>query len=254
MGLYSDIDGTISRIALTPSSAAVEPKAIAALERVRKHGVHVVAITGRAAADAHALVGLDEIEYAGNHGFEMLTPTGRRVTKEVELATGAVSRALSDVREALPLLPEGILVEDKTYTGSVHYRLAMDQMIAERLLRPLLVEVTKRHGLVLTEGRLVFELRPNLRIDKGVFTAADIRLNELRTAAFLGDDITDLDGFKAIRDSIASGALIDGACIGVRAPESAQRVIDESDLLADDVGHLCSELTRFADLLERNRL
>jgi trehalose-phosphatase len=253
MGLYSDIDGTISRIALTPSSAAVEPKAIVALERIRKHGVHVVAITGRGATDAHALIGLDEIEYAGNHGFEMLTPTGRRVTQEVESATGAVSRALGDVRDALPKLPEGILVEDKTYTGSVHYRLASDQLIAEGLLRELLTEITNRHGLVLTEGRLVFEIRPNLRIDKGVFTAADIRLNELGTAAFLGDDITDLDGFKAIRESIAAGILIDGACIGVRAPESAQRVIDESDLLADDVGHLCEELTRFADLLARRR-
>jgi trehalose 6-phosphate phosphatase len=158
---------------------------------------------------------------------------------------------LSEVRESLPTLPEGILVEDKTYTGSVHYRLAPDQIAAEGLLRPLLREVTNRHGLVLTEGRLVFEIRPNLHIDKGVFTAADIRLNQLRTAAFLGDDITDLDGFRAIQESIAARELSDGACIGVRAPESSQRVIDESDLLADDVGHLCEELTRFADLLSR---
>ena len=61
MGLYSDIDGTISHIALTPSSAAVEPKAIVALERIRKHGVHVVAINWPSGRDAHALVGLDAI-------------------------------------------------------------------------------------------------------------------------------------------------------------------------------------------------
>ena len=253
MGLYTDIDGTISRIALTPSSAAVEPRAIAALERIRRHGVRVVAISGRAAADAHALVGLDAIDYAGNHGFELLTSSGRQVASDVELAASTVARALDEARAALPSLPQGVLVEDKTYTGSVHFRLVEDQATAESLLRKLLTEIAGRNGLALTEGRLVFELRPRLHIDKGVFTAADIRLHELKAAAFLGDDITDLDGFSAIKELLASAELDDGACVGVRAPESSQRVIDESDLVAEGVDHLCDELCRFAVRLSEVR-
>jgi trehalose-phosphatase len=253
MGLYTDIDGTISRIALTPSAASVEPRAIAALERIRRYGVRVVAISGRGATDAHALLGLDAIDYAGNHGFELLTPNGRKVPHEAEMAVASVSQALSEARAALPAFPEGILVEDKTYTGSVHYRLAEDPTLAEVLLRTALTEIADRNGLVLTEGRLVFELRPRLHINKGVFTEADIRGNNLETAAFLGDDITDLDGFQAIKSMLAQGELLDGTCVGVRAPESAQRVIDESDLIAESVDHLCDELCGFADLLSYAR-
>lgn len=249
MGLYTDIDGTISRIALTPSAAAVEPRAIAALERIRRHGVRVVAISGRAATDAHALLGLDAIDYAGNHGFELLTPNGRRVAAEVEAAVANVAQAMNEARELLSTLPAGILVEDKTYTGSVHYRLAEDVAAAEILLRVALTDIAERNGLVLTEGRLVFELRPRLHINKGVFTEADIRFNQLQTAAFLGDDITDLDGFAAIKSALAGGELRDGACIGVRAPESAQRVIEASDLIAESVDHLCDQLCHFGDLL-----
>lgn len=249
MGLYTDIDGTISNIALTPSAAAIEPKAIAALERIQTQGVRVVAISGRAAVDARHLLGLDEIDYAGNHGFELLTHSGHQVSGEVALAADNIARAVGEIRDALHALPSGILVEDKTYTGSVHYRLAEDQIAAESILRSRLSDIARRNGLVLTEGRLVFEIRPSLHINKGVFTTADIRLNQLETAAFLGDDITDLDGFGAIKKLVESGELRDGACIGVQAAESAQRVIDESDLLAGSVDHLCDELVRFADLL-----
>lgn len=252
MGLYTDIDGTISRIAPTPSAAGVEPRAIAALERISAHGVRVVAITGRAATDAHTLLGLDTLDYAGNHGFELYSGGASWVSDDVARAAHSIAAALDDVRAALPSLGVGILVEDKRYTGSVHYRLAEDQVAAEAALRPLVALVADRHGLVVTEGRLVFEIRPKMHINKGVFTAADIRLHGLQTAAFLGDDITDLDGFHAIRELIEGGELRDGACVGVCAPESARRVVEESDLLADDVDHLCDELCRFSDLLGRD--
>jgi trehalose-phosphatase len=251
--MYTDIDGTISKIALTPSAAAVEPRAIAALDRIRASGVRVVAISGRAATDAHALVSLDAIDYAGNHGFELLTANGRQVPAEVELATSAVARALDEARAALPVLPSGVLVEDKTYTGSVHFRLAEDQILAEAQLRVLLTDISARNGLALTEGRLVFELRPKLHINKGVFTAGDIRLHKLSRAAFLGDDITDLDGFAAIKELLLSGELVDGVCVGVRAAESAQLVVEQSDMVADGVDHLCDELCRFAELVSERR-
>ena len=204
MGMYTDIDGTISKIALTPSAAAVEPRAIAALDRIRASGVRVVAISGRAATDAHALVGLDDIDYAGNHGFELADgqrPPGAGRGRDGHIGGGP---ALDEARAALPALPSGVLVEDKTYTGSVHFRLAEDQSVAEALLRVLLTDISARNGLALTEGRLVFELRPRLHINKGVFTAKDIRLHKLSRAAFLGDDITDLDGFAAIKELLRS--------------------------------------------------
>jgi len=74
----------------------------------------------------------------------------------------------------------------------------------------------------------------------------DIRLRGIKTAAFLGDDITDLDGFRALRELTESGELLASASIGVRAPESPARLLAESDLIVDGVTGMVAELQRFA--------
>jgi trehalose 6-phosphate phosphatase len=247
MALYTDIDGTISPIAPTPTQAMLFPGAAEALSAISTHGIRVVAISGRAADDAHRLVGIDHIDYAGNHGFELKSASGRVVSEEVATSSLAVKAALAELSAAGGTLPDGVFIEDKLYTGSVHYRLTKDPDASAILLQALLSEIAGRHGLLLTEGRLVLELRPRLDINKGVFTANDIRLHGVRTAAFLGDDITDIDGFRAIRELVASGDLVDGAAIGVRGPDTPNLLDEEADLLVDGVAATVLELQRFAE-------
>src|SRR5687768_14436366 len=113
MALYTDIDGTLSPIAKTPAEAYVLPGAVDALRAIRKCGIRVVAISGRAAEDAQRLVGLDGIDYAGNHGFELVTAGGRVVSDDVAQSSLAITAALADVAALSGALPEGILIEDK---------------------------------------------------------------------------------------------------------------------------------------------
>lgn len=251
MALYTDIDGTLSPIAATPESAFLLPGAAESLRAIRERGIRVVVITGRAAEDARRLVGLSEIDYAGNHGFELLTANGRVITEDVERASQSIGATLADVEALARALPEGILIENKTFTGSIHYRLTADPEAAAIVLRAVLSEIADRHGVLLTQGRLVYELRPRLDINKGVFTANDVRLHEIRTAAFLGDDITDLDGFRALKKLMATGELVASAAIGVRAPESPDQLIEESDLLADGVPGMVAELQLFVEELSK---
>lgn len=240
--IYTDIDGTLSPIAPTPAEARLFPGAEEELRALREHGIRVVAISGRSADDARELVGIETLDYAGNHGFELLTAGGRVVSEEVSEASQAITAALADVAAVANHLPAGILLEDKTFTGSVHYRLTDDQETAALILRPLLESIVSHHGLVVTEGRFVYEIRPRLNIDKGVFTTNDIRLHRITTAAFLGDDITDLDGFRALQTLTESGELLGALSVGVRASESPERVLAESDVLVDGVSGMVAVL------------
>lgn len=251
MGLYTDIDGTLSPIAPTPGSAFVLPGAADALRAISEWGIRVVAISGRSAEDARRLVGVREIDYAGNHGFEVVTEAGRIISDDVAQAAQAVKAAMDDVAALAPNLPEGTVIEDKTFTGSVHYRLAPDPAAAAIILKAVLGEIAAKHGLVITEGRLVIELRPRLEINKGVFTENDIRQHGIQTAAFLGDDITDLDGFRSLRALTEAGELLASATIGVRSPESPANILAESDLLVDGVDGMVAELQLFVEELDK---
>lgn len=246
MALYTDIDGTISPIAATPSDAFLLPGAAEALSTICAHGIRVVAISGRAAADARRLVGLPELDYAGNHGFELMTAKGHVIAEDVAAASTSVKAALGDLIALSDALPTGLVIEDKTFTGSVHYRLTKNPDASAIVLKAVLSDIAARHGLLLTEGRLVYELRPRLDINKGVFVMNDVRLQGIRTAAFLGDDITDLDGFRALRVLTESGELLASASVGVRAPESPERLLVESDVLVDGVTGMVAELQLFA--------
>lgn len=248
--IYTDIDGTLSPIAPTPGEAQLHPDAELELRLLSARGIRIVAISGRSASDVRSLVGIDSIDYAGNHGFELLTPGGHVVTDEVASASAAVKASLADVAAVRQFLPMGVLLEDKTYSGSVHYRLAADQETAALILRPLLESIAARHGVLITEGRLVFEIRPRLDINKGVFTTNDIRLHRITTAAFLGDDITDLDGFHALRSLTETGELLSSLTVGVRASESPERLMAESDVLVDGVAGMVAVLRELNELLK----
>lgn len=240
--IYTDIDGTLSPIADSPEAAYLFPGAAEELLALSNHGIRVVAISGRAAVDAQRLIGLPTLDYAGNHGFELLNQQGTLVSEEVARAAQSVSSALQDVRDVLGYLPDGVLVEDKTYTGSVHYRLTESPTATAQILRPLLESIAMRRDLMITEGRLVFEIRPRLEINKGVFATNDIRIHGIETAAFLGDDITDLDGFAALKQLTANGELLGSATVGVVAAESPERIFHESDFLVEGVEGLVSVL------------
>lgn len=250
LAVFSDIDGTISPIASQPDAAFVIPAAADALHRIASVGATVVLVTGRAAGDARSMVGLDQLAYAGNHGFELLAG-GRHVVKpEVEAAARAIGRAVVEVEKLVSeagLL--GILFEDKRYTGSVHYRLAPDPDDAKARLLPILRAVVEDRGLRLTEGRLVYEIRPAIVMNKGVFVSEYLSADPHQTAVFLGDDLTDVDGFGAIQAARASGGLLSGLNVGVTAAESPQQVTDEADVVVHGTMEMAQALTLFADHL-----
>lgn len=254
MAIFADIDGTISPIAAQPDQAFVLPEAVSALDGLAATGVTVVLVTGRSAADARTMVGLPHLGYAGNHGFELLDGDRHIVGPEVEAATASVAAAVVDVQRLVSEAGiDGILFEDKRYTGSVHFRLAPNAAEAKLRLLPLLRAVVEDRGLRLTEGRLVYELRPALPMNKGVFVKGYLAARPHDTAAFLGDDLTDVDGFRAIQAGRADGRLVAGLCVGVAAPESPAQVTDEADVVVAGTAEMASALHQLMIRLTRDR-
>lgn len=198
-----DVDGTLAPLTQMYDEATVPAatrEVVAAL--VAHPDVRVALVTGRSAAVARQMVGVRNLWIAGNHGFEIQGPHGENfadpsvLSHRAEIAT-AIARLEPRVRD----MP-GVLVENKTLTLSVHWRLA-DPAIVPRL-REAVDNVAKPLGLRITEGKCIYEVRPPAEIDKGtaVLALAE-RLtsgNDDASFMFAGDDATDEDAIRALRE------------------------------------------------------
>ena len=200
--LLLDIDGTLSPIAPRPEYATVPDetrRVLAALADLRD--VHVAVISGREAADARRLIGLDVVWVIGNHGFEIAAPHQPAEPRPTVVPfEHAIATAVSRARAIASEMP-GVLVEDKRWTMSIHYRLAHPRDV------PGLVADTERIAddleLKLTRGKEVLELRPPIDVDKGTASVDLVTsLGALHRGASIlcaGDDRTDEDAFRALR-------------------------------------------------------
>lgn len=244
-GLLTDIDGTISPIAPTPAAAQVTPAAREHLRALARHLALVGAVSGRAAADAAALVGLPELVYVGNHGLELWRAGQAQPMPEALPYVPLIARVLDDVRAAIDL--PGVIVENKGVTGAVHYRLSADPATVGPAIGALLRDLCARYGLKLTPGRMVWEIRPPLDANKGTAVRALAQQYGLRGLIFLGDDRTDADAFAVLHDLRRQGAALTLA-VGVAADETPPEVRELADVLVPGVAGAESVLAQAAAL------
>jgi trehalose 6-phosphate phosphatase len=197
-----DVDGTLAPIAQVFDQARVPvetQRTIASL--VARPNVHVALVTGRGAATAKRMVGVSNLWVVGNHGFEIESPNGEDfadpgVAKYREVIAMAANRLQPRITSM-----EGVIIENKAITLSIHWRLARAELAPA--LRKVVDEVAESLGLRVTEGKRIFEVKPPALIDKGtaVLALAE-RLTSGRDGAsiiFAGDDITDEDAIRALR-------------------------------------------------------
>lgn len=232
--LVLDIDGTLSPIAPRPEHAVVPTATQQVLaELAETDGVHVAVITGRAVDDARRVVGVDGLWFIGNHGVEV-APPNRPPTVRPDVAWFAdrIAEATARSRRIAQDKP-GVIVEDKRWTMSVHYRLAHP-----RLVPGLTNEITllaRDLGLKVTRGKEVLELRPPVNVDKGT-AAVELAqtLGVLQAGASLlsaGDDRTDEDMFRALRERQPSCVTIR---VGDQPPETdAEFSLDDTTAMRE---------------------
>ena len=245
--VVTDIDGTISAIAATPAEATVDPGAKAALELLTRRLAAVAVVSGRAPQDGAVMVGLPELTYVGNHGLERIARGESWTHPTAAAAQPAIAAALAEIETAARAAVDApwLIVENKGVTGTIHYRLAPDPAMAVALLEPLARDAAERHGLRLTLGRMIFELRPPLAVNKGTAIRELAEDLGLRGIVFFGDDVTDVDAFRALRELRAAG---DAATlrVGVLGPDTAPAVLAEIDLSVTGVPACAATLLTLA--------
>lgn len=201
--LLLDFDGTLAPIVAHADQAAMPPETRAALDRLRAmRGVTAAVVSGRALADVRSRAALDGIPYAGNHGMEIEGPGVHRIHPEAQAARPSLEAVAARLAPALVSIP-GAFLEDKGLTLSLHYRMAAEG--AGAAVRALAeAAVAGREELALTEGKMVLEVRPRVDWHKGravLFLLDHIRPPAGAPVLYLGDDRTDEDAFRALRES-----------------------------------------------------
>jgi trehalose-phosphatase len=211
----------------------VPPAAREALEAVRDRYALVGCLSGRAALDARSLVGVDGVVYIGNHGMERLPP-GESEPRLDPALRGHEDAAAGFLAHYDPgeLESGGLRIEDKGPIRALHWRGARDERAAEARAREIAVEAVGR-GLVPHWGRKVLEIRPAVGIDKGTALGELLEERRLTHVFYGGDDRTDVDAFRQLRDMRSLGDLETAACVGVVSPEGPPEVAEEADAVVD---------------------
>ncbi|KAH8057558.1 hypothetical protein JL722_6639 [Aureococcus anophagefferens] len=193
--VFLDYDGTLTPIVKDPAAATLsEPMRDAVKTLAAKSTVAVV--SGRAREKIREFVRLEELYYAGSHGFDIDGPGGLRHSVSAEIipvlaaARDALRRSLAHVA--------GASVEDNRFAVSVHWRNVAEpeRPAVSAVVDAMLREAPFAGALKRSEGKCVYELKPNVRWDKGEAVLYLLELLRRRAMSFeeYGADPADDDG------------------------------------------------------------
>jgi len=194
--LFLDVDGTLVEFTDTPSQTLADPDIKTLLADVaRRLNGALALVSGREINTMDQLFAPLRLPAAGLHGVERRDASGA-----LHGATFLDGR-LNRVRAALGLLADsypGTIIEDKGRNIAVHYRLAPQ---FGDLVRHSVAAITAplADDYQLQDGIMMVEIKPR-GYTKG--SAIDAFMREApfagRRPVFIGDDLTDRDGFAAV--------------------------------------------------------
>jgi len=198
LAIFTDFDGTLVEIAETPDGVDVPDTLAHRIEQTaREFNSAFAVLTGREIAEIDQFLSPLLLPVAGAHGTQRRRADG--VIEDIDPAS--LSGAL-DIAEAIaPMIddhPE-LILETKQGAVAVHYRQAPELHDVVRQAMQQAVDGDAHFELV--PGKMVFEARP-----RGVSKGDALRAFMLeepfigRTPIFIGDDVSDEDGFIAAQD------------------------------------------------------
>jgi len=231
-GLITDIDGTISQSAPTPQQARVTPLCRQHLSALCKQLALVAAISGRPVAEAKNMINIDEMVYIGNHGLERYTEGHSEFTQDAQDYSKVIKAA---IEELTPLLStKGISIDNKRVTATIHYRLCHDSLSAEQHILAKIESSPQARSLRIIQERMAIDLIPPVKVDKGTATLDLIQEYNLQGGVYLGDDLTDIDAFRAIHTACRD-LDFKGFAIGITSQEMPEKLAEEADFTLNGV-------------------
>jgi len=210
--LFLDVDGTLIELTDSPLDTFADPELKTLLGHVAERlGGALALVSGRSIGYLDALFAPLRLPAAGLHGVERRKASGQMH------GASFVDTQLNQARAAVTALVQahpGTILEDKGRTLAVHFRMAPDR---EAAVREALIAIAKPLGsnYHIQEGSMVLEIKP-----RGFTKATAIKAFMAeppfsgRKPVFIGDDLTDRDGFRMVEDqgglSVAVGDQVQG--------------------------------------------
>jgi trehalose-phosphatase len=204
--LFLDYDGTVTPIRKKPSLCRISKHTKSLLAELSKlPNFKLAIISGRSLKSVRNMVGLNGIIYSGNHGLEIQGP-GIRFQPPVSKHHKAIIRQLNSLLAGKLRPIEGVLIQYKKFSMSVHYRLvaAKDRPLVKQVFRQITESYVRKNLIRVKPGKMVLEIFPPVNWDKG--TAVQWLLKNIpdksRCAClpiYIGDDVSDEDAFKILK-------------------------------------------------------
>jgi len=199
--IFLDYDGTLTPIVDDPAQATLPEETKGIIKRLAQQ-YSLAIISGRDLDDVRTMVGIEDIAYAGSHGFDITGQRGYRYQEQGIRFLPAFDRAEAELLQAVRDIP-GAKVERKRFAIAVHYR-QVGRARLDELERKFDRVLSHYPELKKTGGKKILELRPNVDWDKGkaLFSLLEVlHTNGSRILpVYIGDDDTDEDAFRAISD------------------------------------------------------
>ena len=194
--LAFDYDGTLAPIASSPDKVHMRATTRRLLLHLARRYPCAV-ISGRALADVGGRMHRFPLRCVfGNHGLE-------------PIVNGSSAAALT--REWVAVLKErlpqerGLIIEDKTYTLTVHYRAARHH---DRVRAAVLAAVQDLHDARIIDGLEAVNVLPKGGANKGVALRRALQSTGCDRAIYVGDDATDEDALAALDDQQLLGIRV----------------------------------------------
>lgn len=200
--LILDFDGTLTKIAKNPHDVVLEQKTIEVLTALSESPFYRLAIvSGRSLKNLKSFFHFKNVVYAGNHGLELegdnlLLPQKAKKAKKLEALVWLLGEKLKEDFSKVP----GVMIEDKNYTLSLHYRNISREHAP--FFKQEVDRFRKQYAhwpLMWREGKKVWEVRPGVKWDKGEAALYLAKKMPKALPIVIGDDTTDEDMFKALR-------------------------------------------------------
>ena len=200
--LFLDFDGTLAPIARDPESVRLDFETKKILSKLSASDrIRLCVISGRRIRALRSILGLKNVCYVGNHGFEIQASGVAPPTAAI--APGKIRKILRPVAQRLKAAFKsfsGVLFEDKRHTLSLHFRNVAEKDLKN--FRKRFEDIKSGFlglSLIWREGKRVFEVLPNIHWNKG--SAALVICDRFpdRLPVILGDDRTDEDMFRALK-------------------------------------------------------
>lgn len=201
LALFLDFDGTLSEIVTDFQQAKIVDSIRPILEKTSK-SIKIAIISGRDRQDVKSRVGVDNLFFAGCHGYDISGPGCFHFqVEEAESAAPEIEKA-SDHIIKMAESYDGLRLEKKKYLTAVHFR-GVDPKKHPELKTKIKSIIENFENLEARHGKMVIEIAPKVSWNKGeavkkLCEVLDLN-HEHTVAVYIGDDLTDEDVFCELK-------------------------------------------------------